>query len=45
MEKSKDVLFTIKILEKEPFDETLLLEIDGKKLTISNKIATNLYIR
>lgn len=35
---------TIKILEKEPFDETLLLEIDGKKLTISNKIATNLYI-
>jgi len=36
---------TIKILEKEPFDETLLLEIDGKKLTISNKIATNLYIR
>ena len=36
---------TIKILEKEPFDETLFLEIDGKKLTISNKIATNLYIR
>ena len=36
---------TIKILEKEPFDETLLLEIDGKKLIISNKIATNLYIR
>jgi DtxR family transcriptional regulator, Mn-dependent transcriptional regulator len=36
---------TIKILEREPFDETLLLEIDGKKLTISNKIATNLYIR
>lgn len=36
---------TIKILEKEPFDETLLVEIDGKKLTISNKIATNLYIR
>jgi DtxR family transcriptional regulator, Mn-dependent transcriptional regulator len=36
---------SIKILEKEPFDETLLLEINGKKLTISNKIATNLYIR
>jgi DtxR family Mn-dependent transcriptional regulator len=36
---------TIKILEKEPFDETVLVEIDGKKLTISNKIATNLYIR
>ncbi|RBA29760.1 metal-dependent transcriptional regulator [Flavobacterium tibetense] len=36
---------TIKILEKEPFDETLLVEINGKKLTISNKIATNLYIR
>lgn len=36
---------TIKILEKEPFDETLTLEINGKKLTISNKIATNLYIR
>jgi len=36
---------SIKILEKEPFDETLLVEIDGKKLTISNKIATNLYIR
>lgn len=36
---------SIKILEKEPFDETLLLEINGKKLTISNKIAANLYIR
>lgn len=36
---------TIKILEKEPFDETLTLEINGKKLTISNKIATNLYIQ
>jgi DtxR family transcriptional regulator, Mn-dependent transcriptional regulator len=36
---------SIKILEKEPFDETLLVEINGKKLTISNKIATNLYIR
>jgi DtxR family Mn-dependent transcriptional regulator len=36
---------TIKILEKEPYDKTLTLEINGKKLTISNKIATNLYIR
>jgi DtxR family transcriptional regulator, Mn-dependent transcriptional regulator len=36
---------SIKILEIEPFDETLLVEINGKKLTISNKIATNLYIR
>lgn len=35
----------IKVLSKEPYDETLLLEIDGKEIMLSNKIAINLYIQ
>ncbi|AOW18378.1 iron-dependent repressor [Polaribacter vadi] len=35
----------IKVLEKEDFDDSLSIEIDGKKLSISNKIANNLYIK
>ena len=35
----------ITVLEKEEFDDSLFIEIDGKKLSISNKIANNLYIK
>ena len=33
------------VLEKEDFDDSLSIQIDGKKLSISNKIANNLYIQ
>ena len=36
---------TITIVEKEPFDETLKIEINSKIITISNKIASNLYVQ
>lgn len=35
----------IKVLEKEDFDDSLSILIDNKKMSISNKIANNLYIR
>ena len=35
----------IKVLEKENFDVSLFITIDQKKLSISNKIANNLYIQ
>ena len=35
----------IKVLEKESFDNSIVIELDGKELTISNKIATNLYVQ
>ncbi|GFD78477.1 iron-dependent repressor [Tenacibaculum sp. KUL118] len=35
----------IKVVEKEPFDGSLVIEMDGKTLTVSNKIASNLYIQ
>ncbi len=35
----------ITVLEKEDFDDSLSIEIDGKKLSISKKIANNLYIK
>jgi len=35
----------IKIIAKEDFDETLTLELNNKTINISNKIATNLYIK
>ena len=35
----------VTVLEKEDFDDSLSIEIDGKKLSISNKIANNLYIK
>lgn len=35
----------ITILEKEPFDGSVLVKINDKELSISNKIATNLYIQ
>tara|TARA_R110001592_G_scaffold225644_2_gene481624 strand:- start:1033 stop:1686 length:654 start_codon:yes stop_codon:yes gene_type:complete len=33
------------VLEKEDFDDSLSIQIDGKKLSVSNKIATNLYVK
>lgn len=35
----------IKILDKEPFDDSFLVEINSKQLTISNKVANNIYIQ
>lgn len=35
----------IKVVEKEDFDDSLSIIIDEKKLSISNKIANNLYIK
>ena len=35
---------TFVIKEKESFDDTLLVEVNSKEITISNKIATNLYV-
>lgn len=35
----------IEILEREPFDESLKIKVNDKELTISNKIANNLYIQ
>lgn len=35
----------IEVLEKEPFDGSFLIKIDNKELSVSNKIATNLYIQ
>ncbi len=35
----------IKVIEKEPFDGSLLIQLDDKELSISNKIANNLYIQ
>jgi DtxR family transcriptional regulator, Mn-dependent transcriptional regulator len=35
----------IMVKEKESFDDTLLVEIDARKITLSNKIANNLYVK
>jgi DtxR family Mn-dependent transcriptional regulator len=35
----------IGVIEKEPFDGSLTIKIQNKKLSISHKIATNLYIQ
>jgi DtxR family Mn-dependent transcriptional regulator len=35
----------ITVLEKEDFDNSLSIEIDGEKLSISKKIANNLYLK
>ncbi|NKI30961.1 iron dependent repressor, metal binding and dimerization domain protein [Croceivirga thetidis] len=35
----------IMILDKEDFDESIQIEIDGRQLHISNQIASNLYIK
>ena len=36
---------TFKVLERESFDDTLLVEINNITITISNKIASNLYVQ
>lgn len=36
---------TIKILAKEPFDGSMLLEINNKKLSISHQISNNLFVQ
>lgn len=36
---------TLIVKERELFDNTLLLEVDSKLFTVSNKIATNLYVQ
>ncbi|MDA9339457.1 metal-dependent transcriptional regulator [Polaribacter sp.] len=35
----------IKILEKEPFDDSIQIQIANRELSVSNKIANNLYIK
>lgn len=35
----------ITVLEKEEYDDSLSIKIENKKLTISNKIANNIYIK
>ncbi|MCL9809631.1 metal-dependent transcriptional regulator [Flavobacterium luminosum] len=45
LNKQKIALGTpMKILEKETFDQTLLVEIEGEDKVLSHKIASNLYI-
>lgn len=36
---------TFNVLERESFDDTLLVEINNNTITISNKIASNLYVQ
>lgn len=36
---------TLKVIEKDTFDDLLKVEIDGKPLAVSNKIAANLYVQ
>jgi len=36
---------TFIVKEKESFDDTLLIEVNAKEITISNKIANNLYVQ
>lgn len=36
---------TIKVVQKEDFDNSLLIEVEGEEISISNKIANNLYIK
>ena len=46
LDKQKIALGSLlKVIDKEDFDNTLTVEIDGKPLTISNKIANNLYVQ
>jgi DtxR family transcriptional regulator, Mn-dependent transcriptional regulator len=45
LDKQKIALGSLLIVkEKESFDDTLTVEIDSKELTLSNKIANNLYV-
>ncbi|MEX6626561.1 metal-dependent transcriptional regulator [Tenacibaculum salmonis] len=35
----------IEVLDKEPFDDSFLVKINDKEITISNKVANNIYIQ
>ncbi len=35
----------IEVLDREPFDDSFLVKINGKEMTISNKVANNIYIQ
>lgn len=35
----------IEVLDKEPFDDSFLVRINAKEITISNKVANNIYIQ
>lgn len=35
----------VTVIEKEDFDDSMMIKINNKKMTISNKIANNLYIQ
>ncbi len=35
----------IEVLDKEPFDDSFLVKINEKEMTISNKVANNIYIQ
>ncbi len=46
LDKNKIALgHTIIVLDKEDFDDSLRIQIDGHELQISNQIATNLYVK
>lgn len=46
LDKNKIALaHTIKVLDKEDFDDSMSIAIDGRQLQISNQIATNLYVK
>jgi len=36
---------TIEIIEKESFDASLIVLVNGNEMNISNKIASNLYVK
>jgi len=36
---------TIEIMEKESFDASLIVQVNGNEMNISNKIASNLYVK
>ena len=36
---------TIKILDKEDFDQSLQIQMEGRELRISHQIASNLYVK
>lgn len=45
LDKQKIALGSLLVVkEKESFDDTLTVEIDSKEITLSNKIANNLYV-
>jgi len=36
---------TIQVLDKEDFDNSLRIQMDGKEMRISHQIASNLYVK